>query len=430
MPLTTSSVLTIGDELLNGDVVNTNASWLAGKLSLAGIPCRTLLSVPDEASRILEALHYLWQQHDLILLTGGLGPTHDDVTKKAILDFFQDTVVRNPAVYEHIKKYYHDRGREINDITAQQADIPLSATILFNDTGTAPGLLFEKKGKWVVILPGVPYELYHITEQHLLPRIKQHLLHTSKKNLTAYFRTTGIGESDLGTGILKDLDTFITPSVKVAFLPHPLGVDIRVTQIENDGKAAFDRLTQWIRTTAALYIFSEDYQESLSQHLVTLLSQKKKTVAFAESCTGGFLANALTDIPGSSEALKGSIVAYHNEVKSRILRVPPDIIREEGAVSAPVALAMAEQIAFLMNADYGISTTGIAGPGGATPGKPVGTVWIGFYSKESPPFACQFFFTEKRLVNKKRTFATAMEILRRKMLKLPGLPGQPKIVVP
>ena len=425
-------ILTIGNELLNGDVVNTNASWLGGRLRSAGIPCRTILTVGDSHASILQALKQIWQDHDLIIVSGGLGPTRDDVTKKALAEFFDDVLVRDIRVLEHVTSWFKKRGREISEVNRQQADIPQKAKILFNDLGTAPGLLIEQDRKLLAAMPGVPYELHYITEKRLIPELEVRWKKSERRVQQAYLRTIGIGESDLSGMVLKELEDRIPGNVDIAFLPHPSGVDIRITEINGNADSVFFGFAEWVKKQAGVYVYSEDYQQSLPAAMVALLIEKNRTVSFAESCTGGYLANALTDIPGSSHCVKGGFVAYDNAVKSGQLDIPVSLIERHGAVSAPVALAMAEAAGKKMNADFGISTTGIAGPEGGTPEKPVGTVWIGFWShpRNSKPahFACRYHFSTERLVNKERSFAAAMDILRRNIKGISGFPHNPYVV--
>jgi len=424
----TACVLTIGDELLNGDVVNTNASWLGQILRRIGIPCRTMLTVSDKPDQILQALKQAWQAHDLIIITGGLGPTRDDVTKKVLLSFFEDKLVRNERVLEMVTNYFERKNRPITEINREQADVPSTAIVLENELGTAPGLFFEQQDRLLAAMPGVPYELYHITQNRLIPEIERRWHSSERRVQQRYLRLTGIGESDLSDRILVGLEDRIPQNVDLAFLPHPKGVDVRVTEVNGLTDNGFDGLVDWIHRTAAEYVYSERYDESLAHHLVSLLSESRQTLAVAESCTGGYLANAVTDIPGSSACFRGGVVAYDNRIKVTFLGVGEAALEKHGAVSAQVALEMAHGVGERMDADFGISTTGIAGPDGGTGDKPVGTVWIGFWAREGTHFACRYQLTSERLVNKERSFAVAMDLLRRHIRQIPGIPHHPEIV--
>ncbi|MDG5766117.1 CinA family nicotinamide mononucleotide deamidase-related protein [Balneolales bacterium ANBcel1] len=423
-------VLTIGDELLNGDVINTNASRIAHALRRIGVPCRTMLSVADRQDDILNALRFGWNRHDLVIVTGGLGPTRDDVTKNALLTFFDDTLVRDEHVLTHVTDYFRQKGRTISDQNRGQADVPSRASVLFNDLGTAPGFLYDESEKLLAVLPGVPYEMEYLLSKRLIPELEKRWHESERLVRQCYFRTTGIGESELGEKVLYGLDSRIPASVDVAFLPHPQGVDIRVTEINGSSGTVFDELTGWIRNATGEYLFSENYGDSLAHHIIRLLSQEKKTLAVAESCTGGYLADALTDVPGSSACFRGGVVAYENRIKVVYLGVRERLLDKHGAVSAPVALEMAAGVGERMNADFGIATTGVAGPGGGTAQKPVGTVWVGFWARSGTHFACRYQLTPERLVNKERSFAVAMDLLRRHLCGIPDFAHNPEVVRP
>jgi nicotinamide-nucleotide amidase len=423
-----AAILTVGNELLNGDIVNTNATWLGRTLRGIGVPCETVLTVPDRLGRIVTALRQLRADHDLVIVTGGLGPTRDDVTKLALLELFGDTLVRDDRVLAHVSDYFLKRGRKVSEVNMAQADVPSRATVLFNDLGTAPGLLFDVDGKLMAAMPGVPYELHHITSQRLVPELEKRWKKSERRVLQHYFRTTGIGESDLSDRVLAGLEQRIPPDVDIAFLPHPQGVDIRISQVNGESADAFVRFADWIRDAAGTFVFSEDYRQSLAGRIVELLTEESKTLAVAESCSGGYLADALTDVPGSSRCFAGGVVAYGNEVKIRQLGIDPAVLEEYGAVSAQVALAMARGAAERLGTDFGISTTGVAGPGGGTPDKPVGTVWIGFWSADGAHHACRYHFTTVRLVNKERSFSAAMDLLRRHVTGISGFPYHSEVV--
>ncbi len=430
MPTHTACVLTIGDELLNGDVINTNATWLGQILRIHGLPCRTMISVADHPEQILRALDYLWKHHDLVVVTGGLGPTRDDVTKDVLLRFFDDHLIRDPEVQEHVADYFRTKGRPVTDINRRQADIPSRAKVLFNELGTAPGLLMEKNGKLMAAMPGVPYELHHITEKRLIPELEKRWYKSERRIRHNWFRTTGIGESDLSDRILTELENRIPEGIDIAFLPHPGGVDIHVTEVNGSSRKKYDAFVEWIRETTGEFIFSEDYGESLARNIVTSLSERKQTVALAESCTGGSLADALTDAPGSSACFQGGVIAYDNRIKTDLLGISRKHLETDGAVSSAVALEMAQKAGEMMHADFALSTTGVAGPGGGTPDKPVGTVWIGFWSRSGSHFACRYRLTTRRRINKERTCAIALDLLRRHIAGISGLPHQPEVVYP
>lgn len=424
-------ILTIGDELLNGDVVNTNASWLARELRRAGISCTSMVSVGDNAAEVTDEIRRLWPAHELMVVTGGLGPTHDDVTVKALLDLFDDTLVRNEQVLRHLETWFLRRGRPLLEVNRAQADVPSQAQVLFNDLGTAPGLLFEQDGRLLVVMPGVPYELRHITRQRLLPFLEQHSGRTLQSVWQKYFRTTGIGESDLAAVVLQRLQERMPPTVQTAFLPHPTGVDLRLTAVNGAKVQACEDFAGWIRQTAKEYIYSEDYEQTLASSVLELLGSHGHTLAVAESCSGGYLSNQLTDVQGSSKSFQGGVVAYANEAKCALLGVSSDLLQEHGAVSGQAALEMARLTATRFGSDLALSITGIAGPGGGTLDKPVGTVWIGFWAGQSHHVALKYVFTSERLVNKERSAAVACDLVRRHVRGYPGYPHNPaEVLVP
>ncbi len=426
----TACILTIGDELLNGDVPNTNATWLGQELRAMGVQCRTMVTVSDRPGDIRESLQYHWQRHDLLVVSGGLGPTRDDVTKKVLLSFFDDVMIRDNSVLEHVTDYFQKKGKVVTEINRRQADVPSRANVLFNDLGTAPGLMFDHENRLLVAMPGVPYELKHITRRKLIPELKKRWQQRERDVKQCYFRTTGIGESDLNEHLLKDLEKMLPHAVEVAFLPHPKGVDLRVTRLNGQPERAFENFLVWIRRNLQNYLYSEDYEQTLAGHIIALLTEKKQQLALAESCTGGYLANELTHIPGSSACFRGGVIAYGNRIKTGLLGVEEATLKKHGAVSAEVALEMARGAGEGMDADYGLSTTGVAGPGGGTGEKPVGTVWIGFWSRTGTHYACRFQLTSERVVNKERSFAVAMDLLRRHICRIPGIPHYQEIVQP
>lgn len=418
-------ILTIGDELLNGDVVNTNASWLARELRRVGISCNSMVSVGDTVAEVAGEVRRLWPSHELMVLTGGLGPTHDDVTVKALLELFDDTLIRNEQVLRHLETWFLRRGRPLLEVNRAQADVPSQAQVLFNDLGTAPGLLFEQDGRLLAVMPGVPYELRHITRQRLLPLLEQHRGRSMRSVWQTYFRTCGIGESDLAAVVLKGLQERMPPTLQTAFLPHPTGVDLRLTAVNGAREQACDEFAGWIRQTARAYIYSEDYEQTLASSVLELLGRSGLTLAVAESCTGGYLCNQLTDVDGSSRSFRGGVVAYANEAKSTLLGVSSELLHKHGAVSGEVALEMARLAADKFQSDLALSVTGIAGPGGGSLEKPVGTVWIGFWAGPSRHVALKYVFTSERLVNKERSAAVALDIVRRHLLDYPGYPHNP-----
>lgn len=410
-----AEIITIGDELLIGQVINTNASYIGRKLSEIGIKVERIVSVGDVEKEIIEELGYAFNNFDVVILTGGLGPTHDDVTKNAVCKFFNTDLVFNEDVLNQVKEFLAKRGRtEINEANKSQAFVPRKAKIITNYWGTAPGLLFEEQEKIVIVMPGVPKEMIGMMENFVINYLSQ-----KSKGLVIkqrVLKTTGIPEAYLYEK-LKDTIEEIEKFCKIAFLPSALGVKIRITvgaKNQNEADNLISEAEKKIRDKVNEYIYGID-DEELEEVVGKLLTEKGLKLAIAESCTGGLIADKITNVPGSSRYFERGIVAYSNDAKIQILRVPEELIKNYGAVSREVAEAMAKGVREISGADIGISTTGIAGPTGATPTKPIGLVWIG-YSDKNETFAKEFRFGDDRLENKQRAAQMALEILRRKLL--------------
>ncbi|MFN3134087.1 MAG: competence/damage-inducible protein A [Candidatus Kryptonium sp.] len=410
-----AEIITIGDELLIGQVINTNASYIGRKLSEIGIKVERIVSVGDVEKEIIEELGYAFNNFDVVILTGGLGPTHDDVTKNAVCKFFNTDLVFNEDVLNQVKEFLAKRGRtEINEANKSQAFVPRKAKIITNYWGTAPGFLFEEQEKIVIVMPGVPKEMIGMMENFVINYLSQ-----KSKGLVIkqrVLKTTGIPESYLYER-LKDTVEEIEKFCKIAFLPSALGVKIRITvgaKSQSEADNLISEAEKKIRDKVNKYIYGID-DEELEEVVGKLLTEKGLKLAIAESCTGGLIADKITNVPGSSRYFEQGIVAYSNDAKIQILGVPEELIKNYGAVSREVAEAMAKGVREISGADIGISTTGIAGPTGATPTKPVGLVWIG-YSDKNETFAKEFRFGDDRLENKQRAAQMALEILRRKLL--------------
>lgn len=410
-----AEIITIGDELLIGQVINTNASYIGKKLSEIGISVGRIVSVGDSEKDIIDELKYAFENFDVVILTGGLGPTHDDVTKSAICKFFNTGLVLNEDVLNQVKEFLAKRGRtELNEANRSQALVPEKAKIITNYWGTAPGFLFEENGKIVIIMPGVPKEMMGMMENFVINYLSEKSTGSVIKQKV--LKTTGIPEAYLYER-LKDTVEEIEKFCKIAFLPSALGVKIRITvkaETKEKADALVEEAEKKIREKVEKYIYGVD-DEELEMVIGRLLVEKGLKIAVAESCTGGLIADRITNVPGSSKYFERGIVAYSNEAKIQILGVSEELIKNYGAVSREVAEAMAEGVRKISGADIGISTTGIAGPTGATPTKPVGLVWIG-YSDKNETFAKEFRFGDDRLENKQRASQMALEILRRKLL--------------
>jgi len=408
-------IITVGDELLIGQVINTNAAYIAEKLNTAGVEVVRVLTIGDEAQAILDALGESEPHHDVIIITGGLGPTHDDVTKKALCTFFKTDLISSPEARRNIAKFLESRGATWSNAAEEQTLMPRDATLIPNTSGTASGILFERKGNYVIVMPGVPYEMEGMMKEFVVPFFngKQ----TGSVILHRTLKTTGIPESVLASK-LGDLPALLG-TARLAFLPSPSGVRMRITVVDPDKSSAEQILRTvetGIRAKAERYIYGVDNEE-LEDAVGKLLTERKLSIAIAESCTGGLIADRITNVPGSSKYFMRGVIAYSNESKTELLHIPAEIITQHGAVSKEVAEAMARGIRETSHVDLGISTTGIAGPSGGSAEKPVGTVWVG-YSNREETLALKFQFGTERLHIKERAAQAALELVRRKILQI------------
>ena len=370
-----ADLITIGDEILIGQIVDTNSAWMAQKLNDEGINIREITSISDQPGHILETLRESGSKSSIVLVTGGLGPTKDDRTKSALCTFFGTHLIENKEALEHIIQLLTPRGVVINNLNREQAHVPATATVLINKQGTAPGLWFDHEGTIFVFMPGVPFEMKYLMEFEVLPRIQQ-IFNT----LTITHRTVliqGLPESMLAERI-EDWEDNLPESIRLAYLPSPQSMRLRLSARGKDKAYLTKLIEQEIEKLMKIipdYIYGYE-EESLAGNLGNMLIMRNMTVCVAESCTGGNISHFFTSNPGSSAYFKGGVVAYSNEIKSKILGIDPEIIAERGAVSKEVVEAMAVSANQLFDTDFAIATSGIAGPDGGTPEKPVGTVWI------------------------------------------------------
>ncbi len=408
-------IITIGDEILIGQTLNTNAADIGNKLVDIQIFVRKASIVADNEKEILDEFKDCWEKNDLIIATGGLGPTHDDVTRQCVVKFFNTELVEDPEVLDDVKNIFEKRGRKIDKINAGQALVPKIATPIRNILGTAPGMYIEKDGKIFVVLPGVPAEMNYMLESFVIPRLKEKMSSVKSFSLRSNLLTTGIPESFLFKK-LGNLDELLK-GAKLAFLPNQLGVKMRITVQAETEELAKNRLLeveQKIRGRVGRYIYSRT-EESLEAVVGRLLTERGLTISVAESCTGGNLSNLLTNVPGASKYFERGIISYGNVSKIEILNVNEDTLNEHGAVSLQVAQQMADGVRAISGTDIGLSITGIMGPTGATTDKPVGLVYIGFCD-EKVCTAKKFVFGENRIFNKQRTTQAALEMIRRYIL--------------
>ena len=408
-------IITIGDEILLGNTLNTNAAYIGEQLSEINIPVIKTSVVGDDNPSILSELKLATETCDLILLTGGLGPTHDDVTRKSIVDFFNTELIENKEVLEDINLMFEKRKRKVTDVNIDQAKVPKIAEVIRNSLGTAPGLWIENDNKIYVVMPGVPYEMQGMMESTVIPKLLELKEAEQKIIKKKMILTTGIPESTLYER-LGNLDELLQGG-RLAFLPNQFGVKLRLSFEGDEEKELSDKLMeaeQRIRSKAGRFIYGvgEDLLEAV---VGRLLIERELKIATAESCTGGLVGNLLTNISGSSKYFERGIVCYSNAAKVELLKVDEDVIAENGAVSLEVAMQMAEGVKSTSGADIGLATTGIMGPTGATTDKPVGLVYIG-YCDEKVCTAKKFIFGDDRLLNKQRTAQAALDFVRRQLL--------------
>lgn len=409
-----AQIISIGNELLIGDTVNTNASWLGDYLTGIGFNVTRITTIPDDADSITTSLRQGLSEAQLVIITGGLGPTHDDITKKTVADYFGVDMRLDEDVLEYIKKIFERRNIPFSESNHEQARVPENCEVLFNKAGTAPGMWFDTGGSGLAVLPGVPYEMKYLVREHL-SEVLAEKYGSAGYRYSRYIKTAGIGESTLSDEVIGDVSDHLKNGLSMAYLPAAGGVVLRLSAWGEDEEQAMKKtetLADVIYERAGAFIYGEGKENSLEQELGHLLRDKGLMISVAESCTGGAVSNSLTDIPGSSAYVAGGVISYSNRSKVELLGVSEASIEDYGAVSKEVALQMARGVAERLNADLGLSTTGVAGPGGGSPEKPVGTVWMGYWS-ENEHFAIKAEFTKDRLINKERSRMTLLEMCRR-----------------
>lgn len=410
-----AELLSIGDELLIGQVINSNAAWLGDTLASLGIPVRRVTSVGDDHPRIQTAFARAWSEHEVVIVTGGLGPTHDDITRAAIVDFFGTHLVHHPDALANIEAMFVRLGRTLTDVHRDQAMIPACAVAIPNTEGTAPGFHIAREGRHFFALPGVPYEMKAMVESYIVPVLEAA---ADEVIVRRTLLSTGIPESTLAerlAGIETLLDT-----ASLAYLPSATGVRMRVSAHDADGAIATARVeavVDFIRTRVGDYLFGEG-TSTLEAEVGAMLRTRGMSIAVAESCTGGLIASLLTDVPGSSDYLLSAAVTYSNESKTRMLGVDPDLIERYGAVSEQVALAMADGMRRAAGSSVAVASTGIAGPTGGSDLKPVGLVWLALAAEDHLE-ARRFLFGTNRTRTKLRASIAALDLVRRHLAGLP-----------
>ncbi len=411
----TAHILTIGDEILIGQIIDSNSAWMAEQLNLQGIRVTKIISISDTAEAIREALDDSFAKTDLILMTGGLGPTKDDITKKTLAEYYGVGLSFHEESFERLSKLFARWGRATTPAHREQCHMPDNAKILTNKAGTAPGMWFAKEGKIAVSMPGVPYEMKYLMEHEVLPLIASTF--PGKPITHRTILTIGEGESRIAHRI-KDIEENLPAHIKLAYLPNLGQVRLRLSATgDNLGELKKELDTQVGLVEARIPEFVFGYEKDTIENVMgALLIKNKKTIATAESCTGGLVAHRITSIPGSSAYYEGSVIAYSYKLKEKLLNVSPETLKTHGAVSEQTVKAMLEGLLERLGTDIGIAISGIAGPGGGTPEKPVGTIWIAVGDKHKTN-TLRLQLGKSRSNNIKYTATKALDMVRHFLLK-------------
>ena len=412
-----AEIITIGDEILIGQIIDTNSAWLGTELSNIGISVKQITSVSDDKQHILEALALAEKRADIIIMTGGLGPTKDDITKHTLCEYFKTTLVVNEDVLKHVTAFFVKRNRPMLEVNLKQAEVPVNCEILFNNNGTAPGMWFKHNNKVFISMPGVPFEMKGIMMDYGFDKLKQNFTLPFIYHRTIL--TQGIGESFLADKLTDWENNLTSKDIKLAYLPSPGMVKLRLSAKGNDKqklKTVIDKEADELYKLTGDYIYGEEElgkaAPTFQSIIGEILTKKNKTISIAESCTGGYISHLITSIAGSSAYYKGSVIAYENDIKIAELNVNPDTLKKFGAVSIECAKEMASGILKKFNTDYAISTTGIAGPTGETPDKPIGTVCIAIATKTEVT-AQKFIFGNHRERNIRMAADMALSMLNK-----------------
>lgn len=410
MQLVKAEIIAIGDELLYGQIMDTNSHWISQELDLLGVKVVRKTTVGDNRTDILAAFSEAEKRADIILITGGLGPTQDDLTKPLLAEYFGCEIIEFPEAVEAVTSFFKRRGREMTQLNILQGHLPSCCTYIPNEVGTAPGMWFEKNGTYWMSMPGVPHEMKKLMKDFVLPELPKRF------DLPIIYhkviKTVGIGESWLAD-LIKDWENALPEHIRLAYLPSLGHVKLRLTAFGKDKNLLIEEVQTQIDAVFPLiekYIYGYD-EETLETAIGKLLKNAGKTLALAESCSGGYISHLVTSIPGSSTYFQGAVIPYHNQFKSAILNVSSETLQSHGAVSEETATEMAIGVRKLFGSDFGLASTGIAGPDGGSEEKPVGTVWIAC-AGEGFVETRKLQLTQERLINIQLTGVSVLNLLR------------------
>jgi nicotinamide-nucleotide amidase len=404
-----AQILTIGDELLIGQTIDTNSAWIGAELSRLGFDVWRKLTIHDNRQDILATLKESEGKSDVVLITGGLGPTSDDITKQTLCEFFNTRLIVNTGVLQMIEEMMKRRNFPMNENNRKQAEVPESCRVLKNCAGTAPGMWFEKDGTIFISMPGVPHEMKYIMTAHVLPELKHRF--TSQAIIHRNIMTYGAPEARLAE-LLAGFESALPSEIKLAYLPAAGIIKLRLTGTGADSIQVNKRIEEQVRNLYSVIpglIYGEN-EDSFEIVIGRLLKERGETVSTAESCTGGKIAHMLTSVPGSSSYYRGSVIAYDNEIKRELLKVPDSLLRKYGAVSTEVVEMMAAGARELLKTDYSVATSGIAGPDGGSESKPIGTICIAVASGRGT-ISGKHVFGNERLTNINRFSVAALNLL-------------------
>lgn len=411
-----AQIITIGDEILIGQIVDTNSAWMAQQLNAVGVSVTEIITCKDDRENILSAVTRALSQVDLVLTTGGLGPTKDDITKKTLADYFGFPMAFHQGTFDIIERLITRFGRTLTAAHREQALMPVGIRHLTNNMGTAPGMWFEKDGKVLISMPGVPYEMKYIVEHQAIPAIKAKFKTNVIRHRTIL--TVGQGESKIAEIIADFEESLGADNIKLAYLPNIGKVRLRLSVSGEDAAvldALLDKKVAELQTLIPQYIFgfgTTPFEEAFGD----ILKSRNLTVSTAESCTGGYIGHKITSVSGSSAYYHGSVIAYDNRIKMNVLGVDSKTLEQHGAVSEQTVIEMVQGALKVMETDYAIAVSGIAGPNGGTPDKPVGTIWVAVGNKDEVR-THKLLLSKDRLKNIQYTTTFALNFLRRMILK-------------